>query len=613
MAEKGVRTALALAICALGLLLPAGASADAGARRVVVAHSEQQSILRHGLVTRIRVRQTGMLVVRAVARQGGHRASLRHVRVHVGRAGQRKVRLYLTRASRKLIGGCGRTKLLIRATERRRKPRHLARMRRQAVVRVNSPSCRRSGATGSADPEPGVPRKPMIFDPGQGALAWAKRDQALDMARDLGVDTVRLELTWAYVAPAARPAGFDPTNPSSAGYDWNVPDDFMEAAAARGLKVNMLLRGPAPAWASDSFDPLSPRPADFGQFVTAAATRYSGHYDPPGARAVLSAPTTISLWNEPNLSPFLRPQFKNGSPYSPILYRQMYLAGQSAIEANAPGVSILIGETAPTGSYNSVDPVDFARGVLCADSYAKASAACRSGKVDAVGWSTHPYSIRDDAPFEPSSDPGYAPIGDLTRLESALDAGAAAGQVAPELPIWITESGIQSDPDENGVPAATQADYISISEYLAYADPRVATAAQYLMWDDPLGSGVYGQAASFQTGLIAADGTAKPAATAFRMPLVARRSGNAVSLWGLVRPANGSAPFTILARDPGGQPFTVLDGTTSGKGMLATSAEWAQGRQWQLVWHSPGGDVSGEWTSSYSFAVSAAGAASATS
>ncbi len=604
----------ALAAVALATTLAAGSAGAAPAKhppRVTIAHHDQRALLHHGLAARIRVKHQGRLTVSAVVWRGHGKAGLRTTRARVKGTGQRVLRLSLAPASRRLVSSCDRTKVVVKAVLRTARKHRLVRMSRQAIVTRNSVACRPAAAEGG--PDPNGARKPMILDAGVTALTGSRRKGALNQAASLGVDFVRMEVQWASVAPAHPTAAFDAANPADPEYSFTATDGFMRAAAARGLAVNVLIRGPAPNWASDTTDRLSPRPADFGTFAGALAARYSGRFDPAGNPAVLPAASMFSLWNEPNLSAFLRPQFRNGDPYSPILYRRMYMAGQAAVQASAPGVPILIGETAPTGSYNSVDPADFARGVLCVDAYAKATSACDGGSIDAIGWSTHPYSVNGAAPFDPSLEPDHATIGDLSQLETALDQGASAGRIAAAFPVWISESGIQSDPDENGVPAATQADYISIAEYLAYSDPRVASAAQYLLWDDAQGSGTVGRAASFQTGLRYADGEAKPSLTSFGLPLVARRDGSEVALWGLVRPASGPVPVTIRARDGSGEPWTVTDASTSASGMLTASASWGPSRQWQLVWHSPSGDVSGEWTSSYSFGVSPSGVASPSS
>lgn len=581
--------------------LPAAAIASGQshhkAQGLTIPQRYQPKLLKQGYVpVRVRVHGSGRLKLGGLVRAGRRKAALGHTRRRFGHGGLIHLRLHIHPAARARLVACGPAKLVVHAVVRRDGTSHPARMHRIAKVRRDASRCSSSTAPATAGASSG--RKPMIIDPGPGALWDPGRTEALNTAAALGVSSIRAELQWSLTAPASRPAGFVAADSSSPGYDFSGLDAFMRAAAARGLRVIVTVRGPGPSWASDTRDALSPRPADFGQFAGAVAGRYNGAYDPPGAAGVLPAAVAISVWNEPNLSVFLRPQYKSGSPYSPILYRRMYLAAQTAIEASAPGMPILIGETAPTGSFDSVDPAPFARGVLCLDFYAQA--ACQDGTIDAVGWATHPYALQAGDPFLPPKDSGAVTIGGLGNLETALDAGSSAGRLPPSFPVWMTEFGFESAPDPKGLPVGTQADYDSIAEYIGYADPRVATVAQYLVRDDPVGS-LVSSLLGFQTGLLYLDGSPKPANSAFRQPLVVRRSGDAVSLWGLVRPAAGAASVSVLARDGDGAPFKVLDATTSSAGIFSGESDYAAGRSWQLVWHQPNGvNLAGPWTAAYS-------------
>ena len=57
--------------------------------------------------------------------------------------------------------------------------------------------------------------------------------------------------------------------------------------------------------------------------------------------------------------------------------------------------------------------------------------------------------------------------------------------IASRPQIYLTEFGIQSKPDPiAGVGLRGQAEYLAISERIAYANPRVVAFSQYLMVDD---------------------------------------------------------------------------------------------------------------------------------
>ena len=106
------------------------------------------------------------------------------------------------------------------------------------------------------------------------------------------------------------------------------------------------------------------------------------------------------------------------------------------------------------------------------------------------------------------------------------------------MPIYLTEFGIQSKPDPFiGVSYQRQAEYRSISEWMAWRNPRVAAFSQYLMRDDnPRPGSAYARYSGFESGLRGANGKAKLAYSAFRLPLVADAHGKRVSFWGYVRP-----------------------------------------------------------------------------
>jgi hypothetical protein len=71
--------------------------------------------------------------------------------------------------------------------------------------------------------------------------------------------------------------------------------------------------GPIPDWASASgrSELAYPSPSDFRQFVTALGLRYNGFCEPPSCSGPDPPPRISfwSVWNEPNLVLFLRPQF----------------------------------------------------------------------------------------------------------------------------------------------------------------------------------------------------------------------------------------------------------------------------------------------------------------
>jgi hypothetical protein len=425
-------------------------------------------------------------------------------------------------------------------------------------------------------------------------------DRTLNDVVSLGITAVRVVVFWNTVVPEQRPDGFDAADPEDPSYDFSRYDGFLRAADERGIETLVTISGPGPAWTSDSGDGLvNPNPEEFGEFAEAVATRYGGGFDPGDGR--LPAADYWSVWNEPNLGIFLRPQLVDGVPYSPLLYRKLYLAAQESIEEAAPETPILIGETAPTGGFDSVDPIPFARGVLCLDEAALAP-ACESGEIRAAGWAVHPYGTAGQAPFEPPPSDDFVTIDSLAGIAEVLDEAADVGTAPEDLPIHISEYGVQSEPDPFiGVPLETQAAYLSIAEQFAYADPRVESFAQYLMRDDPPDRAPGQLYGGFESGLRFHDGPAKPSYDAFRLPLAVRREGASVHLWGLVRPAREATEVEIRIAD-GGREKSLESVGTDETGIFELESEYRDGRLWQVRWEAPdGGTFEGPWTRSFTY------------
>jgi hypothetical protein len=457
-----------------------------------------------------------------------------------------------------------------------------------------------------------VGRKPMIFDIGATVYTpdASVRKRTLADVRALGADAVRVPVLWNVVAPDALPADFQATNPREPSYDWSVYDQTITAAVQRGLKILLMPTGPAPEWAAKpgSGGVADPDPDQFGEFVSALAKRYDGHFDPgrAGDGQPLPKVNLWTIWNEPNLSTFLQPQKVRDRPYSPLIYRRLYLAAQAAIHSQDPGAPILIGETAPTGGEQSVDPLTFTRQTLCLNGDFQSLPNCPGAgeKIDAVGWSTHPYPLVGQPPFEPVSNPHFVTMSSLSALEATLGGAEDAGALPSDFPIYVTEFGVQSYPDPNAVSLEQQAADIGIAEQFAYNDPNVVTFAQYLMTDD-IPESVPGQLyGGFESGLRLSDGRKKPSYDAFRLPLAVQRLGDTVSLWGIVQPYPHPTTVKIRFKNPGRPARTLQTLNTNDVGVYTTTYGDTPGRTWQAVWHSPldGHTYRSPWIRSYEYA-----------
>jgi hypothetical protein len=82
----------------------------------------------------------------------------------------------------------------------------------------------------------------------------------LQTLRDLGVQRVRVNVTWQDIAPQAssthRPRGFTATDPAAyPASGWAIYDEIDRVAAADGVSLDFTLDGPAPLWATGSGAP----------------------------------------------------------------------------------------------------------------------------------------------------------------------------------------------------------------------------------------------------------------------------------------------------------------------------------------------------------------------
>jgi hypothetical protein len=405
----------------------------------------------------------------------------------------------------------------------------------------------------------------------------AERAALFDEIQAFGVGWIRVVMYWRDVAPEPGDVSaprFDETDP--AAYDWAMYERIVAEARARGIRVLLTPTGPAPDWATLTGNGVDyPSPTRFRRFMTAAGRQF-------GSRV-----SYWSIWNEPNHPQFLGPQYRRGKPYSPSLYRKLFWAAHSALDATGNrGDRVLMGETAPRGNGNVVYPLRFLRGALCLSSSYRKRRDCR--RLPADGYAHHPYTTRS-GPFFVSPRADDVTIGSLGRLTGALDRAGRAGAIRRALPIYLTEFGIQSKPDPvYGVSQMRQEEYRAIGERIAWGRGRVRAISQYLMRDDMprKGSNRYG---GFESGLRTSSGRKKLAYQGFRLPLVARPSGRRVRLWGYVRPHDGAERVVIEYRNRGGSWRRLKSTRTGGRGYLSTTTSYRSGRSYRLRWRAPNG------------------------
>jgi len=477
--------------------------------------------------------------------------------------------------------------------------------------------------------------------------------RTMDKLKALGADRLRVSVFWRDVAPdklkQEKPAGFDGADPAAyPSSNWDRYDTIVRLARERALAVNFNVTAPAPFWATGSLkdrpdldETFNPSPAEFGAFVRAVATRYSGSYVPPGPpSAPLPRVDYWTVWNEPNQPGWLTPQWAEDPraggrlvETAPRIYRALLDEMYAGLIATGHAKdTILIGETAPQGQERvkgptrAIKPGRFIRQLYCLDDHLQllrgTSAEVRGcpvagqaarfvaghpGLFRATGYAHHPYEFT----FAPNRPPKFADnytTGNLGALSALLRrVYQRYGQRVPgggrDVPLYLTEFGYETNPpDPAKFSFATQAAYINEAEWITYRNPRVRTMTQFLLVDDKPTPGIsdpteaYG--GTFQSGLMTEQGKVKPALRAYALPifLPLRTVGKAgrLRVWGLVRPAaNGTAPRVQVQVRTTGRAFKTLKTVTgsAGRGYVDTTFAARRSGEVRLVWRSGGKSI----------------------
>jgi hypothetical protein len=385
-----------------------------------------------------------------------------------------------------------------------------------------------------------------------------ERIRRLNEVKDLGVDTLRVEVKWNEVAPnpgSGTKPKFDASDPTAyASHPNAYPgfgnyDDLIIRARAMGFRVIVTITGDAPRWATGGGKGkganvnYKPNPGEYALFAAAVAKRYSGIY------AGLPAVFYFTIWNEPNHRQFIKP-----TKSAPGIYRNMVNAAIPKIRAANRNAKIFIGETAPVGrAPKAMGPKEFIRKWLCLNKRLRrtSGAGCRNfKKIDADGYAHHPYGPTSRVPKKRDVLNMLA----IGQLSTYLDKAAAAGRIPRKLPIYSTEFGLQSNPPDRLVSTSPvrQAALINEKEEYSYRFGRLKSYSQYLLMDDPPRKGsLSAKWAGFQTALRFTNGKKKPAYAAFKFPLVVHKRRRGVYVWGRVRPGTGKRSVQLQRKGSG--------------------------------------------------------------
>jgi hypothetical protein len=452
------------------------------------------------------------------------------------------------------------------------------------------------------------------------SLGPEARDSALDKMKALGTDIVKVRVEWRDVAPdpaSRQRPDFDATDPAAypAGA-WDVLDGAVRGIVDRRMKPLLMVGPPAPDWATTGttrkyVGVWKTDPARYGEFVRAIGRHYSGGEGVPRV-------AMWSIWNEPNHPQFIQPLSERIGgkwvPTSPHQYRGLYVAATDALAATGHATdTVLFGEVLPIGAkrpgtLNTISPLLWLREFFCVDrgyrpyrgSAARARGCTVFPRIVTSGFAMHPYT-KPVGPRYRLVNPDDATIGQIARVERALDAIARTKRVRKGLGIWSTEFGIQTQPPDCvgfGAPLVKHAAILNEAEYESWVHGRVKTFSQYLLIDDPIltqfdpGSNQrYGR---YQTGLEWGNNAVKcespgvrfkygtpkqPSFDAFQTPLWVRKlPRGGAQVFGRARPRGREA-----------QPIQILRGgrvvkTVIASGYFLTTIRGNVTGRWQLRW-----------------------------
>lgn len=405
---------------------------------------------------------------------------------------------------------------------------------------------------------------------------WAPYDRLVELATEdgLGVD-------FTVSAPGPLWAmGRKPVTAHAANHWTPSVNDFYDFMLALGSRYSGFY-GPSTFTASSDARARASRltlPISLPGLTPAAPSA------PAASGGIIPAVDYWAIWNEPDQPGWLAPQWRKYKRKwvmnSPRLYREFVAAAYLGLGLSGHTTNngtILIGELAPEGyttpgSYVATTPMPFLRALYCVNNRYKplrgdaatALGCHRSGSrkqfvqddpllFSATGFAHHPYYFFH-TPSYSTSDPNFVPLADIGRLGRALNRIYRTYRVHRTIPLYFTEYGYETNPPDphRNITPDQQAAFLNEADYMSWRNARVRSVAQFLLYDSPPNPAFSKSDPeywdTFQTGLLFANGTPKPALAAYRMPIwipKAKVGRHAKALvWGQLRAAPRDTPQT---------------------------------------------------------------------
>jgi hypothetical protein len=316
-------------------------------------------------------------------------------------------------------------------------------------------------------------------------------DRNFALAQKANASVVHVLADWSQIAPDKKPV--QPLDGDDPAYNLTDLDALVRTAARYNLQVMITISG-TPKWANGGKTPNTPptRVSDLTQFSQMLAARYNGLH------AGFGSVSRYTVWNEPNLEQFLKPQFDGKKIVSPAIYAKLYMAAYKGIKAGNPLADVAVGSTSnrgrnrPTDKSGSVAPATFARLLAQANP-----------KLPFVAWATHPYPVNPN--LGPKARVAY-PAVTMTRLEQF--GKDLEKWFHRRVPIWVTEYAEQTKPEyAGGVSRAQQAADAKVALQMAAENPYVEMFVWFILKDST--------DKTWNSGLIARSGVKKPAYAVF--------------------------------------------------------------------------------------------------
>ena len=270
----------------------------------------------------------------------------------------------------------------------------------------------------------------MFLSPDASTRAYWFGRAAADKAQ-----IARVNIYWRKAVGSSPPA--NPTNPADPDYDFSRLDGAVRDAAARHMQVLITVFG-APTWAEGKNRPSSaplgtwkPDPHALGQFAQALAKRYSGSFQG------LPRVSLFEVWNEPNLSVNLTPQWVGKKPTSPDLYRSLLNAFYRGVKSVAPADTVIGGATAPFGDPRShprdpklprMRPLAFLRQMFCLNRKLKPGGCQAKTHLDVL--SHHPINFTNPPTYQAINHDDIE-LADFHKLVPLIHAAERTGHVLP--------------------------------------------------------------------------------------------------------------------------------------------------------------------------------------